>query len=429
MTEIIMRLRKCAEELSQIADAMVDKMAAKSVIDPEELERRVGSDARRVLEVLAMFGVNAKVEKVHQGPTLNKIDLSLPPGCRYSSVTSLEENLKGALKKRSIRIEAPIPGFDMIGIEYDRSDPEPVTFAETTLPDIARLDVLRKRPQIPVVVGKSVDCSTVSFDLATIPHLLVGGATGQGKTMFLHGLINGIVSSRSPEEVRLILFDPKGVEFDAYANLPHLVMPVVNENARMVSVLRWAVAEMEKRLKLFASVRVRNIEEYNNREITEGEQFKDIPETVPYIVIVLDELVDLMQDCGKEVAPHIARLAVRARALGVHLVLATQQPGIDAIKETITPCIPGRIAFKTATSLDSCAVIDDDGAERLLGNGDCLYRGNDGVIRRVQVPFISDDEIASNVEGAIAKFSAKEYDLVVSRGVRHSSDVIDDDRS
>jgi len=363
--------------------------------------------------VLALFGVSAKVEKVHQGPTLNKIEVSLPPGCRYSSVTNIADNLQGALKKRSIRIEAPIPGSDTVGIEYDRSDPDPVTFIETMLPEIARGDALRKRPGVPVVVGKNVDCCTVSFALAALPHLLVGGATGQGKTMFIHGLINGLISSRSPEEVRLILFDPKCVEFVAYANLPHLVVPVLNENARMVFALHWAVVEMEKRLKTFASVRVRNIQDYNHREIMSDEQFKDIPETVPYIVIVLDELAGLMQSCGKEVIPDIARLTAMARATGIHLVIATQHSESNVVTGTLKANIPGRIAFRTATSLDSRVLLDDSGAERLIGKGDCLYRDREGILQRVQVPFISDDEIAANVERAIAKYSATEYDIKV----------------
>jgi len=411
MTEIIMRLRKCAEELSQIADAMAKQMAAASAIDPEELERRVGSDARRVAEVLASFGIDAKVEKVHQGPTLNKIEVSLPPGCRYSSVTNIADDLQAALEKRFMRIEAPIPGSDRVGIEYDRTDPEHVTFIETTLPEIARADALRKRPQVPVVVGKGVDGRAVSFDLAKMPHLLVGGAAGQGKTMFIHGLINGLVSSRSPEEVRLILCTPKCVEFIAYANLPHLVVPVVDGNEKMVVALRWAVAEMEKRLKTFASVRVRNIQEYNNREITEDEQFKDIPETVPYVVIVLDGFADLMQSCGEEVLSDVSRLVAKGRAAGIHLVIATQYPRDDAFSRAIKANIPGRIAFKTATSQDSLDILGDVGAECLIEKGDCLYLDTNGVLSRVQVPYISGDEIASNVIRVITRYSDKERQL------------------
>lgn len=219
-------------------------------------------------------------------------------------------------------------------------------------------------------------------------HLLVGGATGCGKTMFIHGMINGLVSLRSPEEVRLILFDPKCIEFVAYAELPHLVMPVLNENSRMVYALNWAVAEMEKRLKTFASVCVRNIQDYNGREISADEQFKDVPETFPYIVIVVDELADLMLQCGAAVVPNISRLSAKARATGIHLVLATQHSGDNVVTGSIKVNIPGLIVFKTATSADSRVLLDDSGAECLIGRGDCLYRDRYGILQRVQVPFI-----------------------------------------
>lgn len=409
MTEIIMRLRRCAEELSQIADAMTKFGSLASAIDAEELERRVGPDARRVVEALALFGVNAKVERVCQGPTVNKIELSLPPGCRYSSVTNLIDNLQGALRKHSLRIEAPIPGSDAVGLEYDRPDPEPVTFNETTLLEIARLDSLRKRPNLPVVVGKNVCCAAVSFDLAAMPHLLVGGAPGQGAAMFVHSLINGLIASRSPEEVRMLLFDPIGVEFAVYANLPHLVVPVLNESLRLVVALKWAVAEMDKRLRFFATFCARNIDEYNNRNITSDEQSKDIPERVPHIVIVLGELAGVMQQCGRSVTHDIAQLTARARVAGIHLVLATQQLGPDVVTGSIKVNVPGLVAFKTANSKDSRVLLDDKGAERLIGKGDCLFRDQNGVLQRVQVPCISDAEIDSNVERAIAKYSKKEY--------------------
>ena len=427
MTDLIMRLRKCAEELSQIADAMAKQVSGSPTIDAEEIKRRLGGDAGAVAEVLATFGVDAKVEKVCQGPTINKIELSLSPGCRYSSVTNIEEDLQGALNRRSIRIEAPIPGSEAVGIEYDRSDPELVTYAETTVPEVTRLDMLRCRPQVPVVVGKNIESHTVSFDLATMPHLLVGGASGCGKTMFIHDLINGLVSSRSPEEVRLILFDPKCVEFVAYANLPHLVMPVLNDNSQMASALNWAVVEVEKRLKMFTHVRVRNIRDYNNRKINVEEQFGDIPETLPYIVIIMDELSDLMLQCRAGVVPAISRLSAKARAAGIHLVIATQHSGDNVVTGSIKANIPGRIAFKTATPIDSRAMLDDSGAECLIGRGDCLYRDGEGFLQRVQVPFISDDEIAVNVKRAIAKYSATEYHLMAPRAIRHSDDVFETD--
>ena len=406
MTEVIMKLRKCAEDLSQIADALARKTSAASTVDLEEVKQRAGGDARRVVETLALFGVDVKVERTRQGPTFSKIEVSLPPGCRYSSITNLRDNLMGALKKHSIRIEAPVPGSDAVGIEFDREDPEAVTFGETTVPELSRLVLLPNRPELPIVVGRNVDRASVSFDLATMPHLLVGGATGQGKSMFIHGLINGLISTRSPEEIRLMLFDPKHVEYLAYTNLPHLVVPVLNENRRLGFALHWAVAEMEKRLKMFAHARVRNIREYNGRKIPADGQSKDIPERVPSVVIVLDEISDAMHSCGKEIVPNIVRLTTKARSVGIHLVLVTQLPECKVVTDTLKANIPGRIAFKTVGPLESRVLIDDSGAEGLIGKGDCLYRDRDGVLHRVQVPYISDEEIAANVERAIAKYSS-----------------------
>ena len=413
MTEIIMRLRKCAEELSQIADAMSKLNPVEQGADADEIARRMGGDAQRVVKTLAEFGVNAKVEKVHQGPTVNKIEISVPPGTRCEKITALGSTLMMVLEKRSLRIEVPVPGANTIGIEYDRTDPEPVTYSETTLLEIARLDALRQRPAIPIVVGKDIDYSTVSFDLATLPHLLIGGSTGQGKSMFIHSLINGLISSRSPEEVRLILFDPKHVEFLDYEHLPHLIVPVLKDNGKMVFALQWVAAEMEKRLKLFARARARNIREYNNRRITGDEQFKNVPETVPYIVIVLDEFEDLMLSCEQEVVPYISCLATTARAAGIHLVIATQQSECTVVTGTIKSIIPGRIAFKTSTSLGSRVLLDDSGAEDLIGKGDCLYQDREGILRRVQVPSITDEEIKANVEQVIARYSKAEYELKI----------------
>lgn len=270
---------------------------------------------------------------------------------------------------------------------------------------------------MPVVVGKNADGDTISFDLSKLPHLLIGGAVGQGKTRFLHGLINGLITSCSPEEVRLILFDQSGAEFVAYENLPHLAVPVLNKGSRVALVLHWAVAEMEKRLKLFARVQVRNIHEYNNREIADDELLVDIPERIPYLVIVLDEIEEVMRRFGSEVVPDIARLTAKAREAGIHLVLATQHLTSNVIIGTIKVNILGRIAFKTANARESRFLVGDSGAENLNAKGDCLCKDNDGILHQVKVPFISDDEIAVNVEQVIARYSKMDYDFKIPKAV------------
>ena len=247
--------------------------------------------------------------------------------------------------------------------------------------------------------------------------MLVAGATGQGKSVCLNSLICGLLMTRTPEQLKLIMVDPKSVEFTAYASIPHLIVPVITENKKVVFSLRWAVSEMEKRLKLFARARVRNIYDFNHRQsLSQMEMFgddtaigADMPKTVPYIVIIIDEVADLMASSGKEVTPDIARLTAKARAAGIHLILATQRPDAKIITGTIKANIPGRIAFKTATSIDSRTILDDTGAENLIGRGDMLFKSKDGLLIRAQGAWISDQEIAS-VTRYIEEHSSTEFD-------------------
>lgn len=268
-----------------------------------------------------------------------------------------------------------------------------VTFADTTRPEIARLDVLRKQPHLPVVFGRGVDCGVVSFDLAQLPHLLVGGGSDHDRGMFLNNLVCGLVSVRSPEELKLIAFDPQLNAFNMYDGLPHLVVPVIRENRRMVFALHWAVCELEKRLEIFARAKVRNINEYNAREERAENSTDDLPETLPYVVIVMGEIAELVTRCKEDVAPEISRLTAKARAAGIHLVLATHCVEPEVVSGTIKANIPGRIALKTATSLASRVILDEAGAECLTGNGDALYRDQYGVLCRVQTPSISEADI------------------------------------
>ena len=388
-----MKLRKCAEELGTTADMLAKGMAEDSgKVSPEAAER-LGEDVKRIVEALSVFGVAAQIVKIHQGPTVNQIELALPIGCRYGSVADLAGELQAALGCRSLRIEAPIPGSDKVGVEYERSDPEPVTFADTARPEIARLDALRKRPYLPMVVGRDVNREVVSLDLAELPHLLVGGESDRDKWMFLDNLICGLVSVRSPEELKLIIFDPHLNGLSRYDGLPHLSVPVIHENRRMVFALHWAVCELQKRFESFARAGVRNIAEYNARVIKAGDSPDEFPENLPYIVIVMGEIAELVTECKKDVVPEISRLTQKARAAGIHLVLATHCVESQVVSGTIKANIPGRIALKTATSRASREILDDAGAECLIGEGDALWCGQYGVLCRVQIPDISDEDI------------------------------------
>ena len=373
----------------------------------------VGATSQRLIDTLKLFGVDATLSYTVQGPVVTKYAIMLAPGTRYSSVTNLQDNLKGALHAKSLRIEAPIPGEEAIGIEVPNMKPAGITFREIFESDAWK----NAKAELPLLFGKRADGKELVADLATMPHMLVAGATGQGKSVCLNSLISGLLMTRTPEQLKLIMVDPKCVEFTPYSNIPHLLVPVITDNRKVVFSLHWAVAEMEKRLKLFARAKVKNIYDFNHRRtFTQTDMFgqdtevgSDIPKTVPYIVIIIDEAADLIGQCGKEVNPDIQRITQKARAAGIHLILATQRPDAKIITGAIKANIPGRVAFKTASSVDSRTILDDTGAENLIGRGDMLFRGKDGLLIRAQGAWISDDEIAS-VTAFIEQHSTVEFD-------------------
>ena len=373
----------------------------------------VGEMSQKLIDTLKLFGVDATLAYTVQGPVVTKYAIQLAPGVKYSVVTNIERNLKGALQAKSLRIEAPIPGEECIGIEVPNRAPAGISFRE-----IFESDAWRNfTGELPLLFGKDAAGKELIADLASMPHMLVAGATGQGKSVCLNAIINGLLMTKTPEQLKLIMVDPKSVEFTAYAALPHLIVPVITDNKKVVFSLHWAVQEMEKRLKLFARARVRNIYDFNHRvQFTQTDMFgsdtevgSDMPRTVPYIVIIIDEVADLMSSNGKEVTPDIARLTAKARAAGIHLILATQRPDAKIITGTIKANIPGRVAFKTATAIDSRTILDDSGAENLIGRGDMLFKGKDGLLIRAQGAWISDEEIA-NINAFIEKHSNTQFD-------------------
>ena len=353
--------------------------------------------SEKLVNTLKIFGIDATMYDTVQGPVVTKYKIALAPGTRYSAVTSLSDNLMGALHAKSLRIEAPIPGEDLVGIEVPNRKSVGISFREIFESDAWR----SSKAELPLLFGKDAAGKELVADLASMPHMLVAGATGQGKSVCLNSLINGLLMTRTPEQLKLIMVDPKSVEFTSYASIPHLLVPVITDNRKVVFALHWAVAEMEKRLKLFARAQVRNIYDFNHRKtFTQQDMFgndeqvnADMPKTVPYIVIIIDEVADLMMAASKEVTPDISRLTAKARAAGIHLILATQRPDAKIITGTIKANIPGRVAFKTATSIDSRTILDDTGAENLIGRGDMLFKTKDGLLIRAQGAWISDDEI------------------------------------
>ena len=373
----------------------------------------VGEMSQKLVDTLKLFDVNATLAYTVQGPVVTKYALTPEPGTRPEKFTSLQATLMMALKAKSLRIEAPIPGEDKIGIEVPNRKPAGISFREIFESDAWR----DSKAELPLLFGKRADGKELVADLASMPHMLVAGATGQGKSVCLNSLICGLLMTRTPEQLKLIMVDPKCVEFTPYAAIPHLLVPVITDNRKVVFSLHWAVAEMEKRLKLFARARVRNIYDFNHRTtFTQPDMFggddtaaSDMPKTVPYIVIIIDEAADLIGQCGKEVNPDIQRITQKARAAGIHLILATQRPDAKIITGAIKANIPGRVAFKTASAVDSRTILDDSGAENLIGKGDMLFRGKDGLLVRAQGAWISDGEIA-NITDFIQEHSNVQFD-------------------
>ena len=373
----------------------------------------LGLMKQKLIDTLKLFNVDATVSYTVQGPVITKYALLLAPGTRYSAVTNIADNLKGALHAKSLRIEAPIPGEECIGVEVPNLKPAGISFREIIESEAWK----NAKAELPLLFGKRADGKELVADLASMPHMLVAGATGQGKSVCLNSLICGLLMTRTPEQLKLIMVDPKSVEFAWYASIPHLLVPVITDNRKVVFSLHWAVAEMEKRLKMFARAKVKNIYDFNHRKIvTQTDMFGDVaettsdmPRTIPYIVIIIDEAADLIGQCGKEVNPDIQRITQKARAAGIHLILATQRPDAKIITGTIKANIPGRVAFKTSSSVDSRTILDDNGAENLIGRGDMLFRGKDNNLVRAQGAWIADNEIES-VTAFIEQHSNTEFD-------------------
>ena len=359
----------------------------------------------RVLEdALSEFGVEAKVTNVERGPVVTQFEVLPAAGVRVERIKSLSNNIALALKATSVRVQAPIPGKGVVGIEIPNGKSKIVY-----LRGIMESSEWESHGcAVPLILGQDVGGKNRVVDLAKMPHLLIAGATGAGKTVCMNSILAGMLMSRTPEQLRLMLVDPKIVEFSGYADLPHLVVPVITDPKKVAIGLRWAIKEMERRYKMFAKVGVRNIDSFNSRPKTEqqdlfgeagGDEEDKIPDTVPYIVIIVDELADLMLVAQAEIENSIARLAQLSRAVGIHMILATQRPSVNVITGTIKANFPARIAFQVAQKVDSRTILDAIGAEQLLGRGDMLFMPPGGTeLVRAQGAMCEDDEIVRIVD-------------------------------
>lgn len=353
-----------------------------SQVDSEE----VAHNANLLETTLDSFGIKAKVVNATKGPAVTRYELEPAPGTKVSKIVNLTDDLKLSLAAADIRMEAPIPGKSAIGIEVPNRSISPVHLRDVLDCD----DFKHASGGIPVGLGKDIAGKPIITDLAKMPHLLVAGSTGSGKSVCINTLISSILFSRKPEEVKLILIDPKMVELSTYNGIPHLMLPVVTDMKKAAAALRWAVREMEARYRTFAATGVRNVQAYN----------KAHPQTaMPLILIIIDELADLMMTAPQDIEESISRLAQMARAAGLHMVLATQRPSVNVITGTIKANVPSRISFAVATQIDSRTILDMGGAEKLLGKGDMLFApiGSNKPVR-IQGCFISDEEVEKLVD-------------------------------
>ena len=361
--------------------------------DPAKQQR----NSKKLEETLMLFGIEAKVVNVSVGPTITRYELQPKAGVKVSKILNLSDDLALALAAvAAIRIEAPIPGTSLIGIELPNAETDMVSFRSV----LESKAFFEAKSKLSFVLGKDVSGKPMISDISRMPHMLVAGSTGSGKSVCINGLICSILFKATPDEVKFIMIDPKMVELSIYNDIPHLLIPVVTDMKKAPYALSWAVNEMNRRYKLFAENRVRDINGYNELEETE--------EKMPRIVIIVDELADLMMVSPNEVEDAICRLAQMARACGMHLVLATQRPSVDVITGLIKSNIPSRIAFAVSSQVDSRTILDGVGAEKLIGKGDMLYSPQ-GLSKpqRIQGAFISDGEVKDIVEFISAQFPKK----------------------
>jgi S-DNA-T family DNA segregation ATPase FtsK/SpoIIIE len=396
-------------------DMLEPPQGGRVVIDEQQLKAM----AQLLEKTLADYGVSGKVEEIHPGPTVTTFEVSPAAGTKVSKVAGLADDLALGLS-RKVRIVAPIPGKNRIGFEIPNEQRVPVSMREL----VEDRRFVEMNAPLPCVLGRDIIGAPYFADLASMPHVIVAGATGAGKSVGLNVMLISLLFRRTPEDLRLLMIDPKVVELAPFDRIPHMLLPVVTDMKQAANALKWAVDEMERRYQLFANAGTKNITTYNAwvEKVRRGEArppkppakvsavsadgtevlvdaAKDgsdtaLPEKIPFIVIVVDEFADLMMQQGKDVEASVARLAQKARAAGMHVILATQRPSVDVITGMIKANFPTRIAFRVAQKVDSRTILDEQGAEHLLGRGDMLVKMNgSNETKRVQCPFCSEEEV------------------------------------
>ncbi len=385
-----------------------------------ETDEELRDKASALEQALANFRIEAQITEIVRGPVVTRFDAKVKPGTRIAQVVSVSDDVAMAMGVLKVRI-APVQDRKVLGIEIPNKNRAMVCLREV----MEAVDTSKRKPRIPIYLGKDASGNPCVEDITTMPHLLIGGRTGAGKSVFINNLVLSILMTRYPEEVRLVMVDPKKVELAPYHDIPHLFVPVATDPKKATKVLEWLVVQMEQRYDILEACKVRKIEGYN--ELTKkartefltarfsSEDMARIPERLPYLVIIVDELADLMQATGKEVESAICRIAQKARAVGMHLVVATQRPSVDVVTGLIRSNLPARAAFQTKTGIDSRTILDSIGAETLLDRGDMLYGSATAEgIRRFQTPFVSDEEV-EDVVGYLRKHAAPNYTSAVEQ--------------
>ncbi|GAB5561561.1 MAG: hypothetical protein SynsKO_32080 [Synoicihabitans sp.] len=417
-----------AEELKKARNADAPKAAGDYRYPPNSLlnapvtphhensEEEHQNNAANLLRILDEFGVKVSIGEIHVGPVITRYEVIPAPGVRVEKISNLDKNIALGMRAQSVRILAPIPGKAAVGVEVPNKHPTPVGMREI----LESQDWHSHKAELPIALGKDVSGKPLVSDLAKMPHLLIAGATGSGKSVCINSIVASIVYSKTPDEVRMIMVDPKVVELKVFNTLPHMLIPVVTSPKMVPGALKWLLAEMETRYQYFAKCNVRNIIGFNNRKKrnrtpdlpdappAQGglpgvdpslDDELELPEKLPYIVAIIDELADLMMVAPAEIETSIARLAQLARAAGIHLIIATQRPSVNVITGVIKANLPSRIAFQVASQIDSRTILDTKGADNLIGRGDMLF-SPPGTARlvRSQGAFCSDEEVMEIVE-------------------------------
>ncbi|NLY08474.1 MAG: DNA translocase FtsK [Tissierellia bacterium] len=383
----------------------------------KDIENKLINQGKKIEDTLENFNIEVKVKSISRGPNITRYEIEPSPDVKLSKISNLSDNLALSLAASNIRIEAPIPGKSLVGIEVPNNSKSSVA-----LRDMLETSIYQKmESELPLVLGQDVSGNPIIETIDKMPHMLICGATGSGKSVCINSIILGILYKSDPKNVKMILIDPKVVELNVYNRIPHLLIPVITDPRKASMALNWAVNEMESRYKTFAKNGVRDINGYNSKQIEDPKLIK-----LPKIVIVIDELADLMMVSAKEIEEHISRLAQMARAAGIHLVVATQRPSVDVITGTIKANIPSRIAFAVSSQTDSRTILDMGGAEKLLGKGDMLfYPSYYAKPKRVQGCFVGNDEI-EKVVGFIASNNEERFNNSVVETIEMKSKAIND---